>query len=238
VADLLAIMAHPDDAELLCGGALIRAANQGYSTAILDLTAGESGSWGTPTSRAAEAEAAGRILGLSARENAGLPDGALTNTPDTRAVVARFIRRLRPRTVILHWPEARHPDHAAASDLARDACFIAGLRNARIQGEPHRPSKLLYALAYTEAPVKPTFVVDITDQLERKLEAIFAFSSQFEGRTAMGDVFGGGARELREQLCAHAAHYGSLIRRPYGEPYWTRETLSIDDVVALPVNSL
>ncbi len=236
--DLLAIMAHPDDAELLCAGTLLRAADQGYSTAVLDLTGGEAGTFGDRQKRAAEAQAAARILGLAVRENAGLPDSALTSTPDTRAMVASYIRRLRPRTVILQWPEARHPDHRAASILGQDACFVAGLRNAPIDGEPHRPRKIVYALSYNEAASKPTFVVDITDQLERKLEAISAFASQFGGRTAMGDVFGGGDRGLREQVRVHAAHYGSLIRRPYGEPYWTRETMQVDDVVALAVNSI
>ena len=236
MADLLAIMAHPDDAELLCGGALLHAADRGYSTAVLDLTGGESGTWGSASSRAEEAAAAARILGLSARDNAGLPDGALVNTPEARAIAAGFVRRHRPRTVILHWPEARHPDHQAASQLGRDACFLAGLRNAPIEGSPHRPAKVLYALTYQEAPVKPTFVLDISDQLERKLEAVFAFGSQFGGRAAMGDVFGG-ARDFREQIRIHAAHYGSLIRRPYGEPYWTRETMTVDDLVAVGVNS-
>lgn len=264
MVDLLAIMAHPDDAELLCGGTLLRAADQGRSTAVLDLTAGESGSWGSPGNRNEEAAAAAHILGLTSRENAALADGALVNTPETRAVVAGFIRRLRPRTVILHWPEARHPDHRVASQLGYDACYLAGLRNAPtltprdirrvgtptltphdirrvgtpIEGDAHRPRKVLYALAYHETYSKPTFVVDISDQIERKLDAIFAFASQFEGRTAMGDVFGGGERDLRDQLLAHAAHYGSLIRRPYGEPYWTRETMRVDDVVALAVNSI
>ena len=236
--DLLAIAAHPDDAELLCGGTLRRAGEQGYATAILDLTAGEAGTWGSAEQRAREAEAATHVLGVSHRANAGLDDGALVNTPQTRAIVATHIRRLRPRTVILQWHLARHPDHRVASQLGYDACFVAGLKRAAIEGEPHRPGKILYALSYVEDPIRPSFVVDITDQMQRKLDAIFAFGSQFDERTAMGDVFGGGERPLREQLLAHAAHYGSLIRRPYGEPYWTRETLRIDDVVELPVRSI
>jgi N-acetylglucosamine malate deacetylase 1 len=235
--DLLAIMAHPDDAELLCGGTLARAADQGHRTGVLDLTGGESGTWGDTATRASEAEHAARILGLTTRVNAGLPDASLENTPGARWTVAQHIRTLRPRVVILHWPEGRHPDHRVASQLAYDACFLAGLRRAPIDGEPHRPHKVLYAQAYREEAVKPTFVVDITDQIERKLEAIFAYRSQFEGKTAMGEVFGGGRRPLREQLLAHAAHYGSLIRRPYGEPFVTRETLRVDDVVTLDVNS-
>jgi bacillithiol biosynthesis deacetylase BshB1 len=238
MADIVALMAHPDDAELLCGGALVRAADQGYSTAVVDLTGGEAGTAGNADLRQVEATHAARIMGLGERVSAGLPDGALVNTPEARNVVARFIRRLRPRTVILHWPEGRHPDHRVASQLVQDACFVAGLGRAPVDGEPHRPDKILYAMSYREEGVKPTFVVDITDQIDRKLDAIFAFGSQLEGRTALGDVFGGGDRPLREQIRIHAAHYGSLIRRPFGEPYWTRETIRIDDLVDFEVNSM
>ena len=238
IVDLLSIMAHPDDAELLCGGTLARAVDDGYRVGVLDLTAGESGTWGDVPTRERDARRAAEIIGLSVRANAGLPDGALVNTPEARLTVAQHIRTLRPRTVILHGHAARHPDHRAASELGYDACFIAGLKRAALSGEPHRPFKILYSLAYREEPVQPSFVVDISAQIERKLEAIFAFGSQFEGKTSMGDVFGGGERPLREQLLAHAAHYGSLIRRPYGEPFWTRETLRVDDVVALSVNSI
>ena len=236
--DLLAVFAHPDDAELLCGGTLARAADQGHRVGILDLTGGESGSQGSASLRAAEASEAARILGVSSRTSAGLPDAALQNTPDARLAVAAHIRALRPRTVILHWPSARHPDHRVAAELARDACFVAGLSRAAIDGEPHRPSKILHAIAYQEPPVEPRFVVDITEQMERKLEAVAAFKSQFEGKTWAGDVFGAGDRPLIDQLRAHAAHYGSLIRRPYGEPFWTRETVLVSDVVGLEVNSL
>jgi bacillithiol biosynthesis deacetylase BshB1 len=230
--DLLAIMAHPDDAELLCSGALLRAADAGYSTGVLDLTGGERGTRGSADLRRTEAEHAARILGLRERANAGLPDGALENTLDARMIVAAHIRRLRPRTVILHWPEGRHPDHAAASALGRDACFVAGLSRAPIEGDPFRPFKVVYALSYREEPVQPSFVVDITDQIDRKIEAIRAFASQFDGKVALGDVFGGGDRPLYEQVRMHAAHYGSLIRRPYGEPYYCRETFRVDDMVA------
>ena len=236
--DLLAIFAHPDDAELLCGGALARAVDQGHRVGVLDLTGGEAGSSGSAALRAREAAAAAAILGVAERRSAGLPDGALQNTPDARLVVARHVRELRPRTVILHWSGGRHPDHRVASELGRDACFIAGLARAALEGEPHRPSKILYAVAYQEPAVEPRFVVDISAQMQRKLDAIAAFRSQFEGKTWAGDVFGGGDRPLLEQITAHAAHYGSLIRRPYGEPFWTRETLAVEDVVELGVNSL
>jgi bacillithiol biosynthesis deacetylase BshB1 len=237
VVDLLAIMAHPDDAELLCGGTLALAAQQGHRTGVLDLTGGEAGTQGNPEGREREARAATAILGLTARRSAGLPDAALENTPETRAIVARWIRILQPRTVILHWPEGRHPDHRVASSLGYDACFIAGLRRVPVEGEPHRPRAVIYAQSYREDAVRPSFVVDITSVIERKLDALFAFGAQVSGRKALGEVFGGGERSLREQLLAHAAHYGSFIRRPYGEPFWMRETMRVDDVVGLEVSS-
>lgn len=239
MTDLLAIMAHPDDAELLCGGTLARMAAHGHRVGILDLTGGESGSFGDRDTRAREALAAAGVLGVAERRTAGLPDGRLENTPAARSVVATLIRELRPRTVILHWPEARHPDHRAASELGRDACFIAGIRNAQdVGGDAFRPHKVLYSLTYQEAQVKPSFVVDITDFIDRKLEAIFAFGSQFAEKTSMGDVLGGGSRPLREQILAHCAHYGALIRKPYGEPFWMKETMEVANVVELPVNSM
>lgn len=236
--DLLAVFAHPDDAELLCGGTLARAVDQGHRVGILDLTGGEHGSRGSAELRAQEAAAAARVLGVSERTSASLPDGALVNSPEARLAVAGHLRRLRPRTVILHWPGGRHPDHRVASELGRDACFVSGLARASLDGEPHRPAKVLYAIAYQEPPVEPRFVVDISEQMERKMEAIRAFGSQFEGKTWAGDIFGGGERPLLDQIRAHAAHYGSLIRRPYGEPFWTRETIEIDDVTGMAVRSL
>jgi N-acetylglucosamine malate deacetylase 1 len=235
--DLLAIVAHPDDAELLCGGTLIRAADTGHRTGVLDLTDGGAGSAGDARLRAAEAERASGILGLAVRRSAGLPDASLENTVEARHRVAGLIRDLRPDTVIAMWPEGRHPDHRVASALAYDAAFVAGLRRAPLPGAPFRPRKVVYAMAYREHAPKPTFVVDITPQMDRKIEAIFAYASQFEGRSGMGEVFPGGTRDLRDQLRAHAAYYGGLIRTAYGEPFWTRETMAVDDVVGLPVTS-
>lgn len=236
--DLLAIAAHRDDAELLCGGTLARAASQGHRTGILDLTMGEMGTQGSADLRGEEAEAAARILGVTARRNAGLPDAGLENTPETRARVASFIRAFRPRVVILPYINGRHPDHRIASQLGYDACFLAGLGRLPIAGEPHRPTKLLYALTYREDPVKPTFVVDITAQMETKMRAIACYESQFAGKTWAGEVYPGGDRPLYDQVRAKTAHYGSLIRTEYGEPFYTAETMAVDDVVALGVRSM
>ncbi len=236
--DLLAIVAHRDDAELLCGGTLARTAAQGYRTGILDLTRGERGTAGDADVRGAEAEAAARVLGVVARANAGLPDAGLLNTEDSRRIVVSMIRRFRPRVVILPFPAGRHPDHRIASQLAYDACFLAGLAKYDADGEPHRPHKLLYSLAYREDAVKPTFVVDITDQIETKLAAIRCYGSQFDERTWGGEVFPGGDRPLYDQVRMHAARYGSLIRTEYGEPFQTLETMRVDDVLRLDVRSL
>lgn len=236
--DLLAIAAHRDDAELLCGGTLAKAAAAGHRTGILDLTRGEMGTAGSADLRGKEADAAARVLGVTARRNAGLPDAGLENTPETRLLVAGFIRAFRPRVVILPFPTGRHPDHRIASQLGYDACFLSGLGKLQASGEPHRPLKLMYSLTYREDPVKPTFVVDVTAQMETKMQAIECYDSQFAGRTWGGEVFPGGERSLYDQVRMHAARYGSLIRKEYGEPFHTAETMEVDDVMGLGVRSI
>ncbi len=236
--DLLAIAAHRDDVELLCGGTVAKMGALGYRTGILDLTAGERGTSGSADLRGEEADRAARVLGVSARRNAGLPDAGVVNDPQTRLHVARYLRAFRPRVVILPYITGRHPDHRVASQLIYDACFLSGLGKMALPGEPHRPHKLLYATAYREDAPKPTFVVDITDQIDAKMEALACYGSQFDGRTWGGEVFPGGDRPLYDQVRMHAARYGSLIRTAYGEPFHTVETMQVDDVVALQVRSL
>jgi len=235
--DILAIAAHRDDVELTCAGTLLRAIDQGHTAGILDLTAGESGTRGSADLRAAEAEAAAKILGVAERRNAGLPDAHLQNTEEARRAVVSQIRHFRPRVVILPFPVGRHPDHRIASELGRDACFLAGLARYDADGAPHRPHKVLYALSYREDPVKPTFVVDISAQFERKLAAIRCYASQFDGAKAAGEIFPTG-QDLYSLVETQNAHYGSLIRTRFGEPYFTQETVRIDDVLALDVSSM
>ncbi len=235
--DLLAIAAHRDDVELTCAGTLIRSADQGYRTGILDLTAGETGTRGSAELRAREAEAAARIMGVADRRNAALPDAHLANTDATRRVVVEALRHFRPRVVIIPFPVGRHPDHRLASELARDACFLSGLAKYDAEGEPHRPHKVLYALAYREDPVKPTFVVDVSDQFDRKMQAIHCYASQFDGATNAGEIFPTG-QDLYSLIVTQNAHYGSLIRARYGEPYFTHETMAVGDVVTLEVQSM
>lgn len=234
--DVLAIGPHPDDVELLCGGALARCADQGYRTAILDLTRGEMGTRGTPELRAEEAAAAARILGVETRANAGLPDAGITNDRETRECLVGWLRRLSPRVVILPFVRGRHPDHRVAAEVCRDACFLAGLSRFG-EGRPHRPDKILHAMAFREDPVKPTFVVDITDQFDRKMQAIRSYRSQFDGAQAAGEAFPTG-QFLFDLVEVQSRHYGSLIRCGYGEPFYTEETVAIDDIAAMGVSSL
>jgi N-acetylglucosamine malate deacetylase 1 len=237
--ELLAIAAHRDDVELTCGGTLAKAVRAGHRVGIVDLTAGESGTRGSAALRAEEAERAARTLGVHVRRNAGLPDAHLHNDEPSRERVVQLVRELAPRTVILPYAVGRHPDHRIASELARDACYLAGLaRYAPADGlAPHRPAKILYALAYREDPVKPTFVVDISAVFEAKMAAIRCYASQFDGAKAAGEIFPTG-QDLYELIRVQSAHYGSLIRAAYGEPYFTAETMAVEDVVTLGVRSL
>jgi len=232
--DVLAIAAHPDDMELICGGTLIRAQMLGRSTGILDLAAGEMASRGTPALRAEEAAKAAKVMGVSVRENMGFPDGGIQNTPETRAKVAVVIRRLQPKIVITHSLHGRHPDHPIVAQLVRDACFVAGLKKVEPNIPIHRPLKVIHALSFREDHQKPTFVVDISDSFEKKLEAISCYQSQFGDAVQAGEVYPNG-EPLNDLIRHHAAHYGSLIRCRYGEPFYTTETMRIDDIGALEV---
>jgi bacillithiol biosynthesis deacetylase BshB1 len=235
--EVLAVCAHPDDSELICGGTLARSAALGHRAGIVALTSGELGSRGSPELRAKESAAAAKVLGLAFHEVLGLPDGAVVNTPETRAKLAVLIRRTQPQVVITHWLKGRHPDHAVTAQLVRDACFVAGLKNIHPETPTHRPRKILHALSFREDNEKPTFVVDISDSLEKKLEAVGCYASQFSDAKQAGELFPNG-ESLADLIRHHAAHYGSLIRTRYGEPFFTNETMRVDDVTKLDVASL
>jgi bacillithiol biosynthesis deacetylase BshB1 len=232
--DVLAIAAHPDDIELICGGTLIRAHMLGRSTGIIDLAAGEMASRGTPELRAKEAAKAAKVMGVAVRENMGFPDGGIQNTPETRAKLAVAIRKLKPRIVITHSQHGRHPDHPIVAQLVRDACFVAGLKKVEPKVAPHRPLKVIHALSFREDNQKPTFVVDVSEAFEQKLEAIACYKSQFGEAVQAGEVYPNG-EPLSDLIRHHAAHYGSLIRCRYGEPFYTTETMRVEDVASLEV---
>jgi bacillithiol biosynthesis deacetylase BshB1 len=233
--DLLAVAAHPDDVEQTCGGTLIKMAEAGYRTGVLDLTAADMGTRGTPELRLQEAETAAKIMLLAWRGNLGMPDARLENTLAARLSLAAEIRRLRPRVMIVPYWEARHPDHYRAGEMAYEACFLAGLRKLDPSSEPHRPFKLIYSSLY--ANVTPSFVVDISAQFDRRMEALLSYRSQYGAGGEASDVFPEPG-EIRERLAAVARFYGNLIGARYGEPFVVKETMRVDDVVALDVRSL
>lgn len=236
MVDILAIAAHRDDVELTCAGTLIKAAKLGRRTAVIDLTAGEMGTAGDAASRAAEAEAAAKVMGLTARENLGLPDAAVVNTPQTREILARAIRRFKPRVVIAPARQGRHPDHRATAELVRDASFIAGLAKVAPDVPKHRPRKIVHCISYRQDFEKPTFVVDISDEFEQKLQAIQCFGTQFDRATQAGEVMPSGD-SLYDAIRHYSAYYGSMIRTRFGEPFFTTETMRVDDLAALEVST-
>lgn len=233
---LLAIAAHRDDVELTCGGTLSKAAKLGQRTAILDLTQGEMGTRGSAALRRAEADQAAAVLGVSVRETLGLPDAGIENTPVTREALARVIRRLAPRVVIAPALEGRHPDHRITAQLVRDACFVAGLAKVAPDVPKHRPHKIVHTLAYRQDFVRPTFVVDISDEFEQKMRAIRCYASQFDGAIQAGEVYPTG-EPLYDVVTHYAATYGSLIRARYGEPFFTTEMMRVDDIGSLEVST-
>ena len=235
VADVLAIAAHRDDVEQTCGGTLLRMAARGLRTAILDLTQGEAGTRGSAEERAQEAAEAAKLLGVGWRHALSLPDGAVENTLENRIQIARVLREVRPRVVILPYWQARHPDHAAAGALGYDACFLAGLRKIDTGAEPYRPFKIVYASLY--ADVRPSFIVDISPFIEQRHAALMAYRSQYANQAAGGGLFVP-EEEIRERTFAEARHYGLLAGVRYGEPFVQKEVGLVDDLTLLPVQSI
>ena len=218
--DILAIAAHPDDVEQSCGGTLIKLAEKGYRTGVLDLTAGDMGTRGTPEERLEEAEQAARVMLLSHRENLRFPDARLENAISARMSLALKIRELKPRVVILPYWKGRHPDHYHTSELGYEACFLAGLKKLDPYSEPHRPFKILYCAVY-----------------ERRMTALLTYRSQFtacsEGKELFPDE-----PEIRERLGAIARYYGNLVGVRYGEAFVMKETMLVEDIVALGGRSI
>ena len=275
--DILAIAAHRDDVEQTCGGTMLKAAQRGQRTGILDLTQGEMGTRGTADDRAREAGDAAKILAVSWRKALDLPDGRVENTWENRLKVAGVIRETRPRVIILPYWKGRHPDHYTASVLGYEACFLAGLAkldpqtglgarsSATIESDrlhrdseksladdgvragapqdsrreagatPHRPFKIIYATLYYD--VRPTFVVDISEQFEGKFASILAYKSQFTDQSAGQDLFPA-HDEIHVRVEAMARFYGMLGGVTFAEPFLQKEVGLVDDLLSIPVKSI
>ncbi|MFZ0954842.1 MAG: bacillithiol biosynthesis deacetylase BshB1 [Candidatus Sulfotelmatobacter sp.] len=245
--DILAVAAHRDDVEQTCGGTLLKAAQRGQRTGILDLTQGEMGTRGTAEDRAREADDAAKILGVSWRRALDIPDGRVENTWENRLKVASVIRETQPRVVILPYWKGRHPDHYTTSVLGYEACFLAGLAKLSLGSQPsalsqptpnltpHRPFKIIYATLYYD--VRPTFVVDISPQFAGKFASIMAYKSQFSDQEAGKDLFPA-HDEIHARVEAMARHYGMLGGVTYAEPFLQKEVGLVEDLLAIPVKSI
>jgi len=251
--DILAIAAHRDDVEQTCGGTLLKMAQRGQRTGILDLTHGEMGTRGSADDRAREATDAARILGAGWRRALDIPDGRVENTWENRLKVASVIRETRPRVVILPYWKGRHPDHYTTSVLGYEACFLAGLAKLALSSQPsaisqaksstekveslapHRPFKIVYATLYYD--VRPTFVVDITEQFEKKFASIMAYKTQFSDQEAGKDLFPA-HDEIRVRVDSMARYYGMLGGVTYAEPFLQKEVGLVADLLAIPVKSI
>jgi N-acetylglucosamine malate deacetylase 1 len=233
--DILAVAAHRDDVEQTCGGTLLKMAQLGHRTGILDLTKGEMGTRGSAEDRAREALDAAKILCTFWRHALDIPDGRVENTWENRLKVARVIRETKPRVLILPYWKGRHPDHYTASILGFEACFLAGLKKLEIGSEPHRPFKIIYATLYYD--IRPTFVVDITDQFEARFESLMAYKTQFSDQEAGSGIFPAHA-EIRARVEAMARHYGMLAGVTYGEPFLQKEVGLVEDLTLIPVKSI
>jgi N-acetylglucosamine malate deacetylase 1 len=250
--DILAIAAHRDDVEQTCGGTLLKMAQRGQRTGVLDLTQGEMGTRGTAEDRAREADDAAKILGVVWRRALDIPDGRVENTWENRLKVAAVIRETRPHVVILPYWKGRHPDHYTASVLGYEACFLAGLAKLALSHQPsaisqtrssdkhdslppHRPFKIIYATLYYD--IRPTFVVDITEQFDAKFASIMAYKSQFSDQEAGKDLFPA-HEEIRARVDAMARFYGMLGGIRYGEPFLQKEVGLVEDLLTIPVKSI
>jgi len=233
--DVLAIAAHRDDVEITCGGTIIKLADSGKKVGILDLTQGEMGTKGNAEERQRDSIEAVKIMGVVWRGNLNLPDAGVEPTYENKLKIAQAVRMFRPELVILPYWVQRHPDHLAAHHIGYDACYLAGLKKLKLEGEPHRPRKIIYTSSFRD--VKHSFFVDITDQMKRKLEAVRAYKSQFDGSVESNQIYKPGVN-IFEFMTITARHYGHLVNVEYAEAFTVKENILIDDPYEMPVKSI
>ncbi|HOZ20156.1 MAG TPA: bacillithiol biosynthesis deacetylase BshB1 [bacterium] len=234
VLDVLAFGAHPDDVELMAGGTIIKLAQQGYRVGMISLTRGEMGTRGTPEIRSSEFAASAAIMGLAMHRMLDIPDGGVSESEENRLKVIREIRAWRPALLFAPYWETRHPDHAHCSHLVREAAFFAGLKKIETGEAAFRPGRVAYYCEHYH--FTPSFVVDISDVFETRLEAIRAYKSQVfnpdvvvddEDKTHISSP------EYFRTIYARAEYWGGRIGARYGEPFLVREALRTDDPFAL-----
>ena len=220
---IVAFGPHPDDIELFCGGTLIKMAEMGCNVILIDLTRGELSSGGTIVTREKEAEKAAGILGAVHRENLQIEDGNIGVTKENKDKIVRVVRKYRPELVLVPYPKDRHPDHYHAGTLIYDGIFHSGLRKYRTGQDHFRPPKLIYYMLWEEFP--HSFVVDISDQYEKKMQAIQAYDSQFNPQSKLAAPTRLTSDKFEWQIISRMRYYGSLIGKSYGEAFLIQGTL-------------
>lgn len=227
--DLIAFVAHPDDAELNCGGTLALAAKQGYKTAVVDFTRGELSTRGTPETREEETRNASRVLDLAYRVQLGRPDGHLRDDDDARGRVVEILRTARPKVVIAPPFDDHHPDHIAVAEVVARSFYLAGVKKYRPGLDPWRPNSLLHYAG--SRAVTPRFVVDITPVYETRKRAIECYRSQFHDPGTRETQTRIALPEFMEWIEGMVRHYGFLIGASYGEAYTSPEPVPISNPV-------
>lgn len=236
--DVLAVFAHPDDLELMVAGTVLKMRSMGYRVGALDVTRGEMGTRGTPEGRAQEAEDAARILELDFRENLGLPDGHVMLTDEYRRLMVRAFRKFRPKVIFTHQLNDSHPDHHHIAELVRESARLASLTKYDGESGQERIPAPIVAHSVFSRLVVPSFIVDISDFLEAKMESIRAHKSQFHNPDSNEPETRLTGKDFLRKIESDARHYGGLIDVEAGEPFYVWEALNIDDPVALLTRSM
>ena len=231
--DILAVFAHPDDVELSVGGTLLKTKHLGYRTGALDVTRGEMGTRGTVEGREREATDAARILKLDVRENLGLADGHVFVDDESRAKLVRVLRRLKPHVILTHQLDDPHPDHDHIAQLVREAARLASMKRYDEETGDQKIAVPMVAHNIFSRLVQPSFIVDISDFLDEKMDAIRAHSSQFYDPGSKEPETRLTSKTFLVELESRSRYFGSMIGCEAGEPFYVREALNIDDPIQL-----
>jgi len=215
--DYLVFGAHPDDVELFCGGTICKISTSGKSIGIVDLTRGEKGSRGTPEEREKEAEKSAKVLGVKIRENLHIPDTELVNNRENQLKIIKVLRQYKPEIIIIPYRKARHPDHKDAHYLINDAVYYSGLLNIKTENSPYRPRTTICYLNNFE--VIPSFIIDISNEFTKKIEALKTYKTQFFNLDYKGYQTLISSGKFFEFVETKAKFYGFMISKDYGEPF-------------------
>lgn len=229
IIDIIAFSPHPDDAEMGCGGILLKLKDKGYRTGIIDLSRAELSTNGDLETRGKETKEASKILGLDVRENLGLEDGNIKNDAESRLKVIESVRKYRPSLTLIPFKQDRHPDHENSYKLLKDAIFISGLQKFKTELASHRPHIVVSYMLHYE--FKPSFIVDISRYYKKKLEAVSAYRSQFYVSNEEKPADQISSKYFFNIINSRHKCLGLKIRSEYGEPYYIESAIKIEDPI-------